>query len=310
MLYSFRSASRCVRNSPVLPLYPPLTRQRRIDVEFVAILEECHQAIKILLRDRIILVVVALSTADCKSQPHGADSARAVEELFESDAVQLHTAFTAGNRISVKAGSYSLGNISFGEQVARHLLDGEAIKRHIRVVGVDHPFPITPGEGPREIVNASFTVGITYQVQPLAGPLLAIVRRGKQAVNKALIRSRPSIGEELLRLLGSGRDADQIEIDAAQERAPVRFRRWPDNLPASLARMKASIGFRFRVTGTITGGLVRRSGAKDQGTEAVDALAGQLAPASIHSLSTAISAPGSGGPFGGIRSLAFPLTIA
>ena len=150
-------------------------------------------------------MVVALSAPDCKSQPHGTNRARPVEELFESDAVELHAAFTAGNRISMKAGGYSLVDIGLGEQVARHLLDGEAIKRHVGVVGVYYPFPITPGEGSREIVNASFTIGITGQVQPLARPLLAIVRRGEQAVNEALIRSRAVIGEELFRLFRSWR---------------------------------------------------------------------------------------------------------
>ena len=54
-------------------------------------------------------MVVALSAADCKSQPHGTNGARPIEELFESDAVEFHTAFTAGDRISMKAGGYSSG---------------------------------------------------------------------------------------------------------------------------------------------------------------------------------------------------------
>src|SRR4051812_3506383 len=81
-------------------------------------------------------------------------------------------------------------------------------------------------------------------------------------------------------------------------------------LLASLARTKASIGFRLLEPVRTIGGAVRRKGAKDQTTEAVAPSAGQLAPESIHSFSTAISAAGNGGPAGGMRSLAFPLTIA
>ena len=100
---------------------------------------------------------------------------------------------------------------------------GEAVKRHVGVEGVDHPFPITPGERPREIVDAAFAVGIAGQVQPVTRPLLAIVRRGEQLIDEALVCALALVGEESFRLFGRGRQAGQVEIQPAQQGALVRF---------------------------------------------------------------------------------------
>src|SRR5439155_26611339 len=64
------------------------------------------------------------------------------------------------------------------------------------------------------------------KVQPSSCPALAIMRRGQQLIDQAVVGVWTGILNEFIGFFGSRRKADQIEINAAAERVPVRLWRW------------------------------------------------------------------------------------
>ena len=61
--------------------------------------------------------------------------------------------------------------------------------------------------------------GIADKVEPMACPALAIVRRGEKAIDELRKSIRRVVGEKSVDLRRRWREADQVEGDAADERA-------------------------------------------------------------------------------------------
>ena len=64
-------------------------------------------------------------------------------------------------------------------------------------------------------------VGVPGQVEPMPAPALVVMRTAKQPLDQLLIRRRSRIGDEFLHFAGRWGEANQIEINSADERAPV-----------------------------------------------------------------------------------------
>src|SRR6516162_4008869 len=64
--------------------------------------------------------------------------------------------------------------------------------------------------------------GKAGEVEPVASPMLAIVRTGKQPVHELFVSIRRSIGDKSFDLFRIRRQTDQIEVDTANELAPAR----------------------------------------------------------------------------------------
>ena len=103
-----------------------------------------------------------------------------------------------------------------GQHVAGDLLDGELVERQVAVERVDHPVAVPPhrAEG---VLLVAVAVGVAREVEPGAGPALAVVRRGEQAVHGLLVGVGRGVGEEGIDLLERRRQADQVEREAAEE---------------------------------------------------------------------------------------------
>src|SRR5262249_47978060 len=63
------------------------------------------------------------------------------------------------------------------------------------------------------------SIGVTYHVHPMPAPALAIVRRREQALDEVRPGIRRLVVEKRIQLLRRGRQANEIEMNAARERA-------------------------------------------------------------------------------------------
>src|SRR5206468_1351164 len=83
-----------------LQIGPQLTGSWRVDVSFFDVIEECEHAVEILLRDGIVLVVVALGTADAHPKPYHSDRASSIDGVLESELRVVHPALTIGESVA------------------------------------------------------------------------------------------------------------------------------------------------------------------------------------------------------------------
>ena len=145
------------------------------------VVEERQQAIELLLRDRVVLVIVAAGAADRQPQP---DRGRRVEpvdrvldqELFGNDARLRELA----RWLRLKPVAMSWSSVGVGEQVAGQLLDRELVERHVAVEGVDHPIAPAP-HVPLLVALVAVGVGIAGRIEPVGRHALAIARRRRAA---------------------------------------------------------------------------------------------------------------------------------
>ena len=70
---------------------------------------------------------------------------------------------------------------------------------------------------------AAVPVAVPPDVHPVPAPALAVLGAGQQPVDDLLVGVRRRVGEEGVQLLAGRRQADQVEVDAAQQ--GVRLRR-------------------------------------------------------------------------------------
>src|SRR5439155_26537929 len=67
-------------------------------------------------------------------------------------------------------------------------------------------------------------VAVTPDVHPVAAPALAVLRTLEKAIDDLLVSFRVAITEKGVQFLGCRRQADQIEVDAAQKDGAARLR--------------------------------------------------------------------------------------
>ena len=118
---------------------------------------------------------MTLSATNSQSQPSRSESARPVYQLFESSLFTLHAGFPVFQPVAMKASGCLLVERGAGQQVASHLLQSELVERHVGVQCFDHPLAPAPSVAASKILLIAVAVCITRQVQPLSGPLFAIV---------------------------------------------------------------------------------------------------------------------------------------
>ena len=188
------------------------------------IVEESEQRIEILLRERIVLVVVAAGAAQRLPQPHrrgGLDAVGAVlgEELFRD-----HAALFVDHGVAVKPGGDPLFERRVRQQVAGNLLDGELVERQVAVEGRDDPV------APRvHLAVAVHLIAVRVRkppgVEPVEGHPLAIVGRLQQPGDDLFVRVRRRVRQESVDLGRRRRQPRQVERHAADQGGPVCLRR-------------------------------------------------------------------------------------
>ena len=73
--------------------------------------------------------------------------------------------------------------------------------------------------------DVALRVGIAGDVEPVAGPAFAEARRREQAIDGRLVAGVARVGGELVELLGRRRQADEVVVQPAQQRARRRLGR-------------------------------------------------------------------------------------
>jgi hypothetical protein len=136
--------------------------------------------------DRVILVRMALSTADRHAQPDRARRIDAIDDGIKTEFQRIDPAFLVDHRIAMEAGGDPLPDRRFRQHVAGQLLDGELIERHIRIDGLNDPIAIGPHRA-GSVFLVAVGVGISCQVQPAACPAFAVQRRSQQSIHQFFI---------------------------------------------------------------------------------------------------------------------------
>ena len=79
-----------------------------VHLRLVGVVEERHELVILAVRDRVVLVRVALGAADRQAEPDGAGGADAVDHGVEAELQRVDAAFLVEHRVAVKAGGDAL----------------------------------------------------------------------------------------------------------------------------------------------------------------------------------------------------------
>ena len=108
-----------------------------------------------------------------------------------------------------------------GEFVAGDLFDRELVERLVGIERADQIVAVAPGMGLGTIAFKAVGFGIAHQIEPVAGPLLAVMGRGEQAVDHLLKRLWRRIGEKVFQFGLRGGEAGEIVGGPPQQRGFV-----------------------------------------------------------------------------------------
>jgi len=128
---------------------------------------------------------VALGATDGGTHPDSHRCVYAVDDGNVAKFLVLSATFVVGHGVAVEGGGNQLIFAGSGQQVAGNLFDRELIEPHAAVEGPDDPVTIWP-HGAGRVVSITGGVCVAGQVQPLAGPVLAVFRSLQQVLNQLL----------------------------------------------------------------------------------------------------------------------------
>ena len=180
------------------------------------LIEDRHELVVLLLRDRVELVAVALGAADGQAHP---DVHRRVDAILDGGDAKLlvvGAAFGVRHRVAIEGGGDELIARRMAQQIAGELLDREVVERRVGIEGVDHPVAVEPDRAQR-IGGVTGRVGVTGQVEPRAGPTLAERRIGEQAIDEPRIGRGTFVVHKFDDFLRTGRQAAEIETEPANQ---------------------------------------------------------------------------------------------
>ena len=211
-------------------------RHDRIDV--ILLVRTIHggehrlQAVVIFLRDGIELVIVALRAL------HGHAVKRLHRARHHVIAVQMPRDHAVHLRLRHLGVSDEIPRPRRDEperleaiarprkqHIARQLLLHETRVGLVLVEAADDVIAIGPGIRARLILVVAVRLAVVNDVQPVPRPALAVLRRREQSFHQLLVSLRVLVRRERLDLVRLRRQADEIEIHAANQRPPLRFRR-------------------------------------------------------------------------------------
>ncbi len=118
---------------------------------------------------------MASRAADGVCEPDGAGGFSAIENGFVPELFLINASFAVGQGLSMERGGEQLVGRWIGEQVSGELFDGELIKRHVAVDGVDDPVAVAPSVWARAVFLVSVAVGVARLIEPVTAPALAEV---------------------------------------------------------------------------------------------------------------------------------------
>ena len=186
---------------------------------FGDVIKRREQRVIIALGDGVEFVVVALGAGDGEAEPVGGGGVDAVEEgdvaLFFGDGAAL----AVEEVVAVERGGDALVDGGIGQEVAGELLDAELVEGLVGVEGADDPVAPDPLEGVAVLLEA-VGIGVARGIEPGQRHAFAVVRGGEQAIDEAFVGAGFFVGQEGSEFGGRGREAGEIQADAADQRRP------------------------------------------------------------------------------------------
>ncbi len=157
------------------------------------LVEDRIELVVFLIRERVVLVAVALGAAHRQAHPDLHRGVDAVLDRGHAELLVVGSAFGVGHRVAMKGRGDLLVEGRAWQQVAGDLLDGELVVGKVAVQGVDDPVAIAP-DGAERIGAVAGGIGVTCQVQPHPCPPLAEGRVVQEPVDGSLIGTRGLVG--------------------------------------------------------------------------------------------------------------------
>ena len=190
--------------------------------------EDAGEAVIILGRDRVELVVVAAGARHGQAHDGTADDVELIVGDVGEDLVLVGVSVTpvadgehrGGDRAGPVEAGGAFGRVSRREEVARDLIADELVVGHVRVQGLRDPVAVAPGvEDVAGLAGASRIegVGVADHVEPMPSPALSVGGRRQQAVDHAREGVGRFVLEERLDLAGRRRQAREVERRAADQ---------------------------------------------------------------------------------------------
>ncbi len=158
-------------------------------------LKYAKRLVEILLRERVVLVIVAAGASQGEAHEDGGGGLRAVGHVLDAILFGDDAAFAGGAVIAVEAGGDALLEGGIGQQIAGQLLDGEPVVGQIAVEGVDDPVAPAPHVA-RAVGLVAVGVAVARRFHPAKGHALAVARRGEQAVDDLAVGGGRGVAQE------------------------------------------------------------------------------------------------------------------
>ena len=197
-----RETPRC-RDGEIRAAASALAARERIDILF-GVVEESEEAVKLLLREGVEFVVVALSAAERGAEPDRCGRVDPVDNGGNTKLLGIDTPLLVNHGVAVKAGRDLLIIGRVRKKIAGDLLDRELIVGKVAIERVNDPVAIEPDLAP-VVLFVPVRVGITRQVEPGTRPALTIARRRKQPVDELPVCISVCVGEKVIDFRRRGR---------------------------------------------------------------------------------------------------------
>ena len=194
----------------------------------IEVAEHRRQREVVPLGDRIILVVVAARALHREAHEAVAGGHHPVVDAVLTEFLGDGAAFEGHAVQPVESGRHPLVLRRTGQEVAGELLGQELVVRLVLIERLQHPVAPRPGEH-RFVARVAPGIGVTRQVEPADGQMLAETRRREQRVHPAFEGVGRVVGEEGVDLLGRRRQSRQGEGGAAEELGALRGRGRPES---------------------------------------------------------------------------------
>ena len=219
-----------------------LDKNRRAKIVVVdSRVEEGVHLVVLTMRDRIVLMCMALGTPYGEAEPDRAGRVDPVHDLLDPCLFRVDAPFLIddGLAMETRRDQLRLGRAWIrrsGQEIPGELLDGEAIEWLVVVDRLDDPVAIRP-HLPLAIDRIAMSIGIPCLVEPMAPPALPVMGGGEQpidqlAIELLLLGDRPGLEsrDKSRHLLRARQQPGQIEREPSDQGRRVRLRRRCDPL--------------------------------------------------------------------------------
>jgi hypothetical protein len=186
--------------------------------------EEGGHAVEVALRERIVLVIVALRAAHRRAEPDAGDIPHAVGGVLRGVLLGLGSPFLGGLQKPVVARCDLLPDRRRRQQVARQLLDRELVERLVFIERLDHVIAVG-NDVARVVAVVAGGVGKPDQIEPIERHPFAVVRRFEHPFDQLFVGIGTGVADEHVDLIGSRRQSRQIEREPPDQRDAIRLRR-------------------------------------------------------------------------------------